>query len=213
MESEWIVFGEFGEYRANRQGVVQSRVRRGKPLHPEHKKRIVDEWQTLVPFKGRTDRFGGYYYSVNAFYKTRSPRLHVLICRLFNGEKPGSGYEVDHIDGNRQNNSADNLRWVSHAENMRNAKERDAWKRVKEKSFAFDSEEQFLSVMTQINAGVQNIELERRYGKNASKFSNLKYMKDTCGFVYRHRWLSKLVCKGDYFGGHKDFPFKKFGEN
>lgn len=33
--------------------------------------------------------------------------------------EPESAKTVDHIDGNKQNNRADNLRWLSFADNMR----------------------------------------------------------------------------------------------
>lgn len=43
--------------------------------------------------------------------------LHALVCRAFHGE-PKAGQQVAHRDGIRTNCRADNLRWVSPAENM-----------------------------------------------------------------------------------------------
>ena len=43
---------------------------------------------------------------------------HKLVCTAFHGERP-EGYECDHINGNKLDWSADNLRWVTRAENHR----------------------------------------------------------------------------------------------
>jgi hypothetical protein len=44
-------------------------------------------------------------------------RVHQLVCRTFHGERPKGKDEVGHIDGNRANARADNLRWVTKEEN------------------------------------------------------------------------------------------------
>ena len=43
-----------------------------------------------------------------------------IAWKLYHGEDPQG--DIDHIDGNRTNNRIENLRVVSRAENMRNAK-------------------------------------------------------------------------------------------
>ena len=45
------------------------------------------------------------------------PRAHRIIYQTLVGDIP-KGYEIDHIDHNRQNNSIDNLRIVTHSQNM-----------------------------------------------------------------------------------------------
>lgn len=45
--------------------------------------------------------------------------LHRLIWNCFNGEIP-TGYEIDHINGDRTDNRLNNLRLVSHKENCNN---------------------------------------------------------------------------------------------
>lgn len=45
--------------------------------------------------------------------------IHVLLYLAFKGNIP-EGYEIDHIDGNPENNSLDNLACVTHVENLRN---------------------------------------------------------------------------------------------
>jgi len=205
--SKWVIFGEQGEYRANRSGLIQTRVRRGRSLDNKKGKKIVSDWVDLIPRKCRTDMYGGFYYCVNAGLNGKTTdRVHTIICNLFHGPKPQGKYEVDHIDGCRENNSAENLRWATHKENMENARYRGAWKKMAELSFPYESEEQFLAIMTQLNAGISHKEMERRYNKSRSVFSRLSTMDKQCGFVYRHRWLSVKIQKNDFFGGAEKFP-------
>ena len=67
---------------------------------------------------GNPDR-GGYLrvsYRLNK-NKTKSIFVDILIWECVNGEKP-EGYDVHHIDGNRQNNSIYNLELIEHSEHM-----------------------------------------------------------------------------------------------
>lgn len=51
--------------------------------------------------------------------KKRTRCLHILVASAFLGPRP-PGYVVDHIDRDKLNNRADNLRYVTQTENMRN---------------------------------------------------------------------------------------------
>jgi hypothetical protein len=55
--------------------------------------------------------------------KRKAYRVHDLVARCFVGDIP-YGMEVDHRDLNRKNNRVDNLRIVTHSENMKNNRAR-----------------------------------------------------------------------------------------
>lgn len=44
--------------------------------------------------------------------------VHQIIATAFHGPRPSTDYVVDHIDTNRLNNRAENLRWVTRLENV-----------------------------------------------------------------------------------------------
>jgi hypothetical protein len=62
------------------------------------------------------DNGRGYY---NFRIGTNSYYVHRAVWEYHNGDIP-SGYEIDHIDHNRQNNCLENLRLVTRRENLRN---------------------------------------------------------------------------------------------
>jgi hypothetical protein len=64
------------------------------------------------------------YLSVEFKQKPRRQRFRVnrLVCEAFHGSPPSTDHEAAHGDGNRQNNSAGNLRWATSAENLADKK-------------------------------------------------------------------------------------------
>ena len=54
----------------------------------------------------------------SAHSKPRLMPVHVMVCSAFHGPKPGPGYQVNHIDYNRQHNHESNLEWMTQQENL-----------------------------------------------------------------------------------------------
>lgn len=70
------------------------------------------------------DHNGYGYYIVYIDGKPVNKKTHHLVSEAFPeicGERL-EGYETDHLDGNKRNNDADNLRYVSRSMNCRNPK-------------------------------------------------------------------------------------------
>lgn len=62
------------------------------------------------------------YWMVWDLHLQKSVGCHRVVFELVSGQKIPEGVEVDHIDGNRQNNRFSNLRLVTDAQNARNQK-------------------------------------------------------------------------------------------
>lgn len=60
--------------------------------------------------------FGEVGSNGNLYYKTAS--VSKIVATAFHGAAPSDSYNVDHIDGNPQNNRPENLRWYSWLEHL-----------------------------------------------------------------------------------------------
>ena len=91
--------GEIYSVRDN--GAVMRHLREGKKV------RKNDNVWTF----GTKDNATGYM-------KIGQHRVHIIVATAFFGRKDSKVYVVDHIDTNRCNNRADNLRWLTRLENV-----------------------------------------------------------------------------------------------
>ena len=73
--------------------------------------------------------------------KQKQYRVHRLVAKTFI-PNPDGLTDVNHIDGNKTNNTVDNLEWVSHQDNMRHAAESGklSHSRVKRPIIAFSDQ-------------------------------------------------------------------------
>ena len=105
--------------------------------------RVVDvipdeEWKAMgnmeVSNMGRVKRKGlpprfprlgkGMEYIMTKFHGKSRP-LHILVCIAFNGERPSEDHTVDHINGNKTDNRASNLRWATRKEQRENQRRKE----------------------------------------------------------------------------------------
>ena len=81
--------------------------------------RKIDGWKELkpntYPVTSRGASKGSRYPQMT---NHNAINCHILVCTAFHGERP-EGYECDHINGNKLDWSADNVRWVTKEENIR----------------------------------------------------------------------------------------------
>lgn len=72
----------------------------------------------LMPL--HVNRLGYVQVFINRGGIRKQPTIHKLIAEAFIGPTP-PGHEVNHKDGNKQNNRLDNLEYLTHRENIRHA--------------------------------------------------------------------------------------------
>lgn len=107
---EWRTIDGFPDYEVSSDG----RVRRiAQPAGNRYKARPIPYEVTPSPNHG--GYLGIYLY---AGKKRRYFLVSRLVCASFKGPAPSSEHQAAHDDGNKENNSAGNLRWATCIENQ-----------------------------------------------------------------------------------------------
>lgn len=116
------------------------------------------------------------YYRISCY--GQSFLVHRVVWEAFNGDIP-KGLQINHIDGDKANNSLSNLELVTPAENMRHAVRLGLKKgRPAEKhSMAKLTNEQYLEVIHQLVNGATNKEVADNYGLHSRYVSLIRHKK------------------------------------
>lgn len=88
----------------------------GHPNHQISEDGQVRNRKTGHILKQSPDRYGYMRLSLGS---TDNVYVHRVVCEAFHGEPIGARTQVNHIDCDRQNNSASNLEWCTPSENIK----------------------------------------------------------------------------------------------
>lgn len=157
----WLpVVGAEARYEVSSLGRVR-RIVGGQGVRPPH------------VTSGSVDTLG--YLGVNIGLGTkasnRSRRVHRLVAEAFLGAS--NGREVNHIDGNRANNRAENLEWVDAKGNRRHARDvLDRWKGAANHAAKLTPEA--VVEIRSLRYKVSEYELARRFGVSRSAIAHVQ---------------------------------------
>ena len=147
----------------------------------------------------RKDDWG--YYQVNLWRdgKIFVKKAHKMIAEAFHGAPPEAHYQVDHKDGNKENNRPDNLEYVSPSENQKRAYAKGLRKGGDQTSQAKLTTEVILALVARANAGEDVRALAKEVGVHESTLymvfngKKRKWMTEQGLFTYhgKGRFTSK----------------------
>lgn len=172
-ENVWIdVVGYEGLYQVNGKGEVKSLNYRNTG-----KEKIMRTWK---------NNKGYLYVDLCKNCKYERFLVHRLVYEAFYGKIP-AGMEIDHIDTNRQNNSVENLRCVTHKENKNNqitkVKSRENTRKICGKPvIQYTKDGQF------VKRWECGIDIKRELGYDQANISAccLGKYKQAYGYVWKH---------------------------
>ena len=115
---EWRdVVGYEGKYQVSNEGRVKSLERTVESV--SHKKPCLRHIQGYVKQLQENSRTGYLEVGLNKDGNRKTLRVHRLVWEAFNGEIT-EGLEIDHINAIRTDNKLENLRLVTHKDNLNN---------------------------------------------------------------------------------------------
>ncbi|HBW57840.1 MAG TPA: hypothetical protein DEF27_08565 [Oscillatoriales bacterium UBA8482] len=140
----------------------------------------VSEDGSMLKVRGqgikKTTRSTAGYRQISCYGKTFL--VHRVVWEAFNGEIP-QGLQINHIDGNKANNSLSNLELVTPAENIRHAVKTGLkqGKSAETNSMAKLTNEQYLEIIHDLVNGATNQEVADKYGLHSRYISLIRHRK------------------------------------
>ena len=148
---------------------------------PSHNKyNLSDALLPKTVRKEMTDNYGGYY--LLCIIKTVKIRIHRLISYLIHGEDVFNS-QVNHIDGDRENNNPENLELVTPLENSQNAVNRGAFYPNSKIFTGAINKDVYLQIKIMISDGLKNCEISRILNIDPAQISRIRHNKWNSGGV------------------------------
>lgn len=118
--SDLSLNGEIWKYIPNYKGYQSSNYGRLRSINYKRSGRTV----VLTPSKGKDGYMQTMLLNDNGKYNSR--KVHKFITLAFYGPIP-ENMEINHKDGNKENNNINNLEYCTHAENCKHAVDNGLW--------------------------------------------------------------------------------------
>ena len=160
----WMPIAGWPHYEVSSDGRVKS-------FH-NCQERILKQWVSTS---------GYMQVGLHLYGKKKTVDVHRVVCIAFNG-KPDDGYETAHLDGNKLNNAAENLAWVTHTENCKHRNGHGTHRRGSDSPLSKMTERDVADARKMYEqGGVTYKDIGRRYGVSpVTAWRNVK------GLRWRH---------------------------
>lgn len=147
--------------------------------HPKYKNIAVTEcgkvWNT------KSERFltqtlnGNGYLTVSITETGKTARVHRVVCETFRPDCPFYGLDVNHKDGDKQNNHLSNLEWCTRSHNILHAMETGLNpSRGETNSRSVHTEETVRKACRLLEEGRRNVDVTKATGIDKSYLSEIK---------------------------------------
>jgi hypothetical protein len=161
----WIILNEFPKYEINKKGDIRN-IRTGKLCKP-----FVSEKGYLKVMLYKTSRTN-----------SKIPRrVHRLVAQVFI-PNPENKPQVNHKDGNKQNNNDWNLEWVTNIENKEHAEKNNLVAQQRKPVVQYTLEGEYINEFISITESANAVS-----GKQ-SQISNCCRGKQHTAYGYKWRW-------------------------
>lgn len=124
-------------------------------------------WRNGKPLAQRSNGHGYLRITASCNGALRHPYVHQLVALAFHGEPP-AGHQCAHINGKRDDNRADNLRWATKAENEADKVTHGTRLRGSDMKHAVLTEDMVIYARRYVRRGGQIKDLADLWGINAA---------------------------------------------
>ena len=138
--------------------------------------------------KTQKDKKGYHRLRITIHRQKMCFKVHRIVAQAFI-DNPDNLPQVNHIDGNKDNNAVDNLEWISNRDNARHAIENGLWKSVIEGSRRENRQRMKGIIATKDNVYLEfdSISEAERYFGSRHIVDVLKGRRETCkGYHFRY---------------------------